>query len=178
MKVYVPFDPSQVVQILEHAYREGGPSYLRLGRNPVPSIVNQDIGFNPQGPVRMARGEHLTMVACGIPSFMAYEAMIELREMGITVDLFLVTTLKPFQGDGIVQSLQKTGRLVTIEEHNLYGGLRSAVLEHLSGKLDLQTDHVAIEDSYGATGPYMELLAEYGISTRHIIQKSTQLVQQ
>jgi transketolase len=177
MKVYVPFDPSHIGQILEHILKEGGPAYIRLSRNPVPSISQQEIGFHPDMPVRAAKGAHLTMVACGIPSYMAYEAVAELKKKGFETDLFLVTTLKPFRGEGIRQSLEKSGRLLTIEEHTVIGGLRSAVLENTGGDLSYQAEYIAIDDTYCGTGPYLELLGKYGISKKHIIQKAIKLLQ-
>lgn len=177
MKVYVPYSPVQIKSLLEIALNSGGPAYLRLSRNPVPTFEFAGDARDPGATCHISVGQDLTMVACGIPSFMAFEAAIELERLGMHADLFLVTSLKPFQGKAVYESLARTGRLLTIEEHNKIGGLRSAVLEHIHGGITFKSEFIAIDDIYTETGPYLELMDKFGISTGEIIRKSKRLIE-
>lgn len=177
MKIYVPYAPAQIHALLDNALKFGGPAYIRLSRNPMPAVEFSRYATDPSATIRVTEGRHLTMVACGIPSFMAVEAAVELGKTGIEVDLFLVTSLKPFQGHKIYQSLHRSGRLLTIEEHNVIGGLRSAIMENVPGGLSFHSNYLAIDDTYTETGPYLELLEKYGISTGEIVRKSKQLIE-
>lgn len=176
MQVFVPFDPGQVKQILEHALEVDGPIYIRLSRNPVPTLPSDNLDFYFNRPTQFFSGDDLTMVVSGIPTFMAYQAAAELEKAGHGTDLFGVTTLKPFNGKEIYTSLKKTGKLLTIEEHTRVGGLRSAILENMPDEISIRADQISIDDTYCESGPYMELLEKYGISTTRIIEKSSKLI--
>lgn len=176
MQVIVPFDPAQVRQSLEYAIKADGPVYIRLCRNPVPSIPHNNRDFSIDQPIQLSVGDDLTMVVCGVPTFMACQAVEELRDAGHGIDLFALTTLKPFTGDPVYRSLEKTGKLLTIEEHSRIGGLRSAVLENVPNGLPIRSGHIAINDTYCESGPYLDLMEKYGISPASIIQKSINLI--
>jgi transketolase len=176
MQVIVPFDPVQVKQSLEHALQVEGPVYIRLCRNPVPSLQHENKHFHFNQPNQLRSGNDITMVVSGIPAYMAFQAAGELEKAGPGTDLFAVTTLKPFNGKEIYSSLRKTGNLLTIEEHNRVGGLRSAILEKMPDGISIRSDQISIDDTYCESGPYMELMEKYGISTTRIIEKSSKLI--
>jgi transketolase len=177
MQVFVPFDPRQIKQILEHALEFDGPIYIRLCRNPVPSLPFDFQHFHFNRPTHCSSGDDLTMVVCGVPAFMAYQAAGALEKAGHGIDLFAVTTLKPFNGKEIYNSLKRTGKLLTIEEHTRVGGLRSAILENMPDEISICTDHISVDDTYCESGPYLELMEKYGISPTRIIEKSRKLIE-
>ncbi|UCD30608.1 MAG: 1-deoxy-D-xylulose-5-phosphate synthase [Planctomycetota bacterium] len=176
MTVIVPADGIEVRQAIQAALGRNGPTFIRLCRNPTPILFENDPPLQI-GKIRKIRdGSDLTIGVCGVPTFMALEATEQLAVEGISVDLLNISTLKPMDAEALIASATKTGRVLTVEEHNIHGGLGSAVAEVLSRHAPTKTDFVAIEDRFAESGDYMELMAKYGISTEAIIQKAKALL--
>ena len=176
MTVLVPSDAIEVSQALEQGLCKNGPTYIRLSRNPTPVL------FDGKPPLRVGHirkvndGGDITIAVCGVPVFMAIEAVERLSKKGVSADLLVISTLKPMDIETLTASVSKTRRVLTVEEHSIIGGLGSAVAEVLAKHCPARMDFVGIDDRFAESGPYMELMAKYGISVEAIVQKSLSLL--
>lgn len=176
MAVVVPADGVEVRQALEAALRRDGPTYIRMCRNPTP-VLFADAAPLEIGRVRKLReGADLTIAVCGIPTYMALEAAERLAGCGIFADLLEISTVKPIDEHALVESVRKTGRVLTVEEHSVIGGLRSAVAETLGHLAPAPMDFIGVHDRFPESGPYMELLHKFGISAGEIESRARALV--
>lgn len=178
LAVVVPADGVEVAQALEAALRRDGPTYIRICRNPTPVLFEGTSPF-ALGQIRKLReGTDVTIAVCGVPTFMAIEATERLAAEGIAVDLLEVATLKPLDVETLAASARRTGRVLTVEEHTIHGGLGSAVAEALARDTPTRTDFLGLEDCFAESGDYLKLLAKYGISATHIEQRARRLASQ
>ncbi len=178
MVVVAPADAVELVQALEAALRRDGPTFIRLCRNPTPVLFE---GAPPLeiGKIRKLRGgDDLTIGVCGVPTFMALEACETLARDGIMADLLEISTIKPMDGATLAASVRKTGRILTVEEHTIRGGLGGAVAEALGRLAPARMRFIGIEDRFPESGDYMQLLAKYGISAAHIEEAARALVKE
>ncbi len=158
MAVVVPGDPVEVKAALEQALQRNGPTYIRLGRNPSPALF-EDAPPLKIGKIRKLRdGADITLVVCGIPTYMAIEAAELLAGLGVEADLLEVSTLKPIDHESLATSARKTGCVVSIEEHNVIGGLGSAVSEVLARHAPAKMDFIGVQDRFTESGDYLPLL--------------------
>ena len=172
LTVMVPGDAVEVGQCMEAALNQAGPTYLRLSRNPTPVLFDKAAAFETGKIRQIKNGTDITLAVCGVPTFIAIEAAEKLETMGISVDLLEVSTLKPMDKDRLIQSVSKTQKIVTVEEHTIHGGLGSAVAEVLAREYPVKMEFVGIHDTFTETGPYPDLLTKYGISVENIINKA------
>ena len=129
------------------------------------------------GHIRKLRdGGDLTIAVCGVPTFMAIEAAERLAAEGIAVDLLEVSTIKPLDEEALAASARKTGRVLTVEEHSVRGGLGSAVAEVLARLAPARMEFIGVEDSFAESGEYMALLAKYGLSADDIEREARRMV--
>jgi len=176
MTVIVPADAVELKQALEQSLCHNGPTFIRACRNPTPVLFENGPPLEI-GKIRKVRsGSDLTICVCGVPTFMAVEAAEQLAKEGISVDLLEVSTLKPMDVETLVTSASKTGRVLTVEEHSIIGGLGGAVAEMLGRHCPVRMDFVGIEDRFAESGPYIPLLAKYGISQEAIMRKARTLL--
>lgn len=176
MTVYVPADATEIKPAMKWALRHNGPTYIRLSRNPTPVLFKDEPPLE-FGKIRKVRkGSDLTIAVCGIPAYMAIEATEKLATEGISVDLIEVPCLKPLDTDTLVESVARTGRILTVEEHNIIGGLAGAVAEALGKAHPTRMDYVGVDDRFAESGDYIDLMAKYGISTDAIVQKAKALL--
>ncbi|MSU69849.1 MAG: 1-deoxy-D-xylulose-5-phosphate synthase [Opitutaceae bacterium] len=176
LTVVVPGDPVEVKAALEQALRRPGPTYLRLGRNPSPVLFEHEPPLEIERIRRLRTGGDLTIAVCGIPTYLAIEAAAELARHGIAVDLLEISTLKPMDAEALVASVRRTGRVLTVEEHSVIGGLGSAVAECLARRHPVPMDFIGVQDRFTESGDYLQLLGKYGISTAHIVEKARRLL--
>lgn len=176
MAVVIPADGIEVRQALEAALRRDGPTYIRISRNPVP-VLFADAAPLEIGRIRQLReGTGLTIAVCGVPTYMALEAADRLAGGGIRADVLEVSTVKPIDEAALVNSVRKTGRVLTVEEHSVIGGLGSAVAETLGRLAPAPMDCIGVSDRFPESGPYLELLRKFGISTDEIESRARRLV--
>jgi len=176
MEVIVPADNRQAGQALEYALTRKNPVYIRLNRNEMPDLPAAK-NFASGEPVVLKNGYGVTIAANGITATMCLDAAALLAKDGIDAEVLSVPFVKPCGGKGLAASVQKTGYLVTVEEHNIVGGFAGACLEKLCAEgLCFGFDAVGIEDTFTETGPYDELLAAYGLSAKAIAKKAKKLV--
>lgn len=176
MNVLVAPGAPAVKPLLQLALELKEPVYLRLCRNPLPAFQVDDRFPFSENTWKVSNGKDITIVVCGVPSYMALEAGKQLANDGISSDIFVVCSLKPFYAQELIASIEKTKRVLTIEEHGIIGGLRSALLENCPTALSFELDSIAINDAYGETGPYDELLEKHGLSVKNIINKCLRLI--
>lgn len=168
MTVINPCDYNQTkaatVAIADHH----GPVYLRFGRPSWPVFIPEDIPFEIGKALHLHRGSDVTVLATGHMVWYALEATRELLSTGISVDLINIHTIKPLDEAAIVNSVQKTGCVVTCEEHNRIGGLGDSVAQVLSRYFPAPQEYIAVDDSFGESGKPEELLVKYGLTATDI----------
>ncbi len=177
MEVIVPSDAHQAELALEYALNVKKPVYIRLNRNEMPDIETNEKEFYQAKAVLCRSGRDVTIAANGITASMAMEAAGILHEKGIEAEVFSVPFVKPLDCSSIFASAEKTGALVTVEEHLLAGGFSSALAEKaFTSSFKVKTDTIGIDDKFGETGPYNTLLAKYGLSAEAIASRVENLL--
>ncbi len=163
MTVIVPADDTEAKAAVRAAYEADGPVYLRLGRLAAPVIHGDDYKFQIGKAVVEREGTDVTVVACGLMVGSALEAAEALAAKGISCEVINMATIKPLDEETLLASAKKTGKVVTVEEHSVIGGLGSAVCDVLSAKLPTPVKKVGVQDVFGESGPAVDLLAKYGL---------------
>lgn len=162
MTVIVPSDDIEAKAAVKAAYEMQGPVYLRFGRLAVPVINDRpDYHFEIGKGILLREGSDLTIVATGLEVGYALEAADRLAEDGIHAEVINIHTIKPLDEDLIIASAKKTGKVVTVEEHSIIGGLGSAVSDVLSENLPTPVHKIGVRDTFGESGPALELLKKY-----------------
>lgn len=146
-----------------------GPVYLRFGRPKVPNFTPENQRFEIGKAIRLNTGSDVTVIATGHLVWKSIEAARSLAEEGISVDLINIHTIKPLDEEAILESVGRTGRVVTAEEHQRNGGLGDAVAQTLARHLPSPMEYVAVNDSFGESGTPDQLMAKYGIDTPDVI---------
>lgn len=163
MTVINPCDDVEARAAVKAAYEIDGPVYLRFGRLAAPVLNKEDYKFEVGKGVTMREGKDLTIVATGLMVSSALEAAEKLAQDGIEATVINIHTIKPLDEDLIVESAKTTGKVVTVEEHSVIGGLGSAVCDCLSAKCPTPVTKIGVQDVYGHSGPAVELLKEFGL---------------
>ena len=172
MVVINPSDDVEARAAVKAAYEHVGPVYMRFGRLAVPVINDrEDYKFELGKGVVLREGKDLTIVATGLPVSNCLEAAEKLAADGIDAKVINIHTIKPLDEELIVEAAKATGKVVTVEEHSVIGGLGSAVCDVLSEKAPTLVLKIGINDTYGESGPALELIAKYGLDTESIYQK-------
>jgi len=169
MTVIVPCDYNQTKAATIAIADYEGPVYLRFGRPKWANFTAEDQTFEIGKAQVLAEGTDVSIIACGHLVWMAVEAAKMLAEKGISVDLINMHTIKPLDEAAIIKSLEKTGCVVTAEEHQANGGLGDSVANVASRNCPVPHEYVAVMDSFGESGKPTDLLAKYGLSTGHIV---------
>ncbi len=179
MTVIVPADDVEAKAAVEAAINHEGPVYLRFGRAAVPVINNNDgYKFEIGKGVVLKEGKDVTIVATGTCVSSALEAAEKLAADGIDAEIINIHTIKPLDGDLIVASAKKTGKVVTVEEHSIIGGLGGAVSEVLSEKQPTKVCRIGMNDVYGESGTASGLLEKYGLDGNGVYAKVKAFVQE
>ena len=154
------------------AYEHQGPVYLRFGRLAVPVINDRpDYKFEIGKGVVLREGKDLTIIATGLPVSNCLEAAEKLAADGIDAKVINIHTIKPLDEELVVAAAKETGKVVTVEEHSVIGGLGSAVCDVLAEKAPTKVMKIGINDTFGESGPAVELLKKYGLDTDSIYEK-------
>ena len=169
MVVINPSDDIEAKEAVKAAYDHYGPVYLRFGRLPVPVINDRpDYKFELGKGIVLREGKDLTIVATGLEVNEALIAAEKLAGEGIEAEVINIHTIKPLDEELIVSSAKKTGKVVTVEEHSVIGGLGSAVCDVLSAKCPTPVLKIGVQDTYGESGPALELIKKYGLDSEGI----------
>lgn len=153
-----------------------GPVYLRFGRPKVANFTPENGEFHIGKAVHLQEGNDVTIVATGHLVWEALEAAKELNEKGITADVINIHTIKPLDEKAIIDSVKKTGCVVTAEEHNFLGGLGESVARTLAQHHPAPQEFVATQDTFGESGTPAQLLEKYGLNAANIVAKATAVV--
>jgi len=164
MTVIVPSDDVEAKAAVRAALELNGPVYLRFGRAAVPVInTGADYKFEIGKGVKLREGKDVTIVATGICVDSAIKAAEKLAADGIEADVINIHTIKPIDKDIILESAKKTGKVVTVEEHSVIGGLGSAVCDVLAEEYPCKVKKIGMNDMFGESGPAGALVAKYGL---------------
>ena len=170
MKVIVPADSTEMKAALEEALTAKGPTYIRACRNPTPLLEVSGAAFKTGKGRVLIEGTDCTIAAAGIPVVMAIEAAEKLKAEGISAEVLDIHTVKPIDDELLAASANKTGAVVTAEEHTVQGGFGSAVAESLSKSCPVPVEYIGIQDTFTESGPYDTLIAKYGLTTEAIVE--------
>lgn len=177
MTVIVPSDDVEARAAVKASAQLDGPVYLRFGRAPVEVINDQeDYHFEIGKGVLLKEGSDVTIVATGICVNESLKAAKMLEQDGINAEVINIHTIKPIDSDIIVKSAQKTGLVVTCEEHSVIGGLGSAVADVLTEKLPTKMKKIGMNDVYGESGTYAQLMAKYELDAEGIYKQVKEYV--
>lgn len=176
MVVLQPCDSNQARLIAKMAYEHDGPVYIRTSREPVENITSQADSIEFGKIQTLAQGKDLCIVASGMMTCLAKQALDILKANGVSASLVNVHTIKPFDKEGIVSAVRKCGgKVLVCEESNMVCGLTEAVAGSLVEEDGIKISHVAIEDRFGQSGATAELLEAYGITKENIADKAMEL---
>lgn len=170
MVVLNPSDDIEAKAAVRAALEHDGPVYLRFGRAAVPVIHEENMTFEIGKGERLREGSDLTIIATGLCVAPCLEAAERLAGEGISAEVLNICSIKPLDADLIIASAQKTGRVVTAEEHSVIGGLGGAVAECLSEAHPVKMKRIGIYDRFGESGPASELIKKYGLDADGIHQ--------
>ena len=176
MTIINPADDTEAKAAVRAACEHKGPVYLRFGRLGVPVIFGDDYKFEIGKGVLLAEGEDVTLVATGLLVEMALKAKELLANEGISAEVINIATIKPLDTDLIVKSAKKTGKVITVEEHNIIGGLGEAVCAALSENCPTPVKRIGVNDEFGHSGPAKELLKQFGLSAENIVKTAEDFV--
>lgn len=172
MVVINPCDDVEARAAVKAAYAYAGPVYLRFGRLAIPVINDADTyQFQIGKGVVLKEGADVTILATGLEVNEAVEAEKMLAADGISAELINIHTIKPLDTELVTSSARKTGKVVTVEEHSIIGGLGSAVSEVLSEQAPTRMLRIGVNDVFGESGPATELIAKYGLDAESIYKK-------
>ena len=172
MTIINPSDDVEAKAAVKAAYEMEGPVYLRFGRLAVPVINDRDdYKFEIGKGVVLKEGTDLTLIATGLEVAESLAAAEKLEADGISVEVINMHTIKPLDVDLVVRSAAKTGKVVTVEEHSIIGGLGSAVAEVLAEKQPAKLLRIGVEDRFGESGPALKLLEKYELDAAGIYKK-------
>lgn len=176
MTVLVPADGPEAKNAVKAAADYEGPVYIRLGRSGVPTITDADVPFVIGKGRVMREGADVTLIGCGMMVAKALEAADVLAAEGVNAAVIDMSTIKPIDRELIVEWAKKTGAIVTAEEHNVIGGLGSAVAEVLVEEVLVPMERVGIEDVFGESGTGGELVEKYRLTAEHIVEKAKRAI--
>lgn len=172
MTVINPADAVEARLAIKAAAEINGPVYMRFGRSAVPVVFDENYKFEIGKAAVLKDGSDVTIIASGITVEMALEAYEMLEKEGISARIVNMATIKPIDADAIVESANKTGCIVTCEEHNIIGGLGSAVAEVVCEKCPVPMLRVGIADKFGRSGSVEDLLERYKLTPAEIVAKA------
>ena len=169
MVVASPSDDIEAKAMVAAAYEHQGPVYMRFGRLAVPVINDRpDYKFELGKGIVLREGKDLTIIANGLCVAPALEAAEKLAADGIDAKVVNIHTIKPLDEELVVAAAKETGKVVTVEEHSIIGGLGGAVCECLAEKAPVPVKRIGIHDVFGESGPAVELLHKYGLDAEGI----------
>lgn len=168
MNVTVPCDAVEADAIIKRAAEDTDPWYIRLGRPKLPIVYAEGAKFELGKANQLRDGSDVTLVACGLmvePTLRAAEA---LAAEGVSAQVLNMATIKPLDEDALLRAAAETGAIVCAEEHNVIGGLGSAVARTLALHRPTPMEQVGIADTFGQSGPWQALLETYGLTTEAV----------
>lgn len=176
MTVICPADDVEAKQAVKAAYALDGPVYLRFGRLAVPVFHSDDYKFEIGKGEVITEGTDVTIIANGLMVAEAIEAEKLLKADGISAEIINIATIKPLDKELVVNSAKKTGKVITVEEHSIIGGLGEAVCAALSEECPTPVRRIGVNDEFGHSGPAKDLLKQFGLSAENIYKVAKEFV--
>lgn len=176
MRVVVPADSVETREVIRAIGGDlDGPIYVRLARADFP-VIYEECDFRLGKAQILKEGDDVTIFAIGLMVANSLDAADIFEKKGISVEVVNVSTIKPIDGDTIVKSAKKTGKALTVEEHNVIGGLGSAVAEVLSESYPVPLKRMGMDDEFGESGPAYELVEHFGLAPEDIAKEAEEFV--
>jgi transketolase len=177
MTVIVPADGIETKLAIRAAASYDGPVYVRLGRNKVPTIFDENYRFCIGKGVQLRAGSDLTFIGTGLMTAQALSAAETLSELGISARVIHMPTIKPIDEEIIIAAARETGAIVTAEEHSIIGGLGGAVSEVLCDCFPAPVKRVGLNDRFGLSGKADELLKYFGLMPEDLVKAAKEVLQ-
>jgi transketolase len=168
MTVVQPVDAAEMRSTLRYAARHRGPMYIRVGRDPVPQFVPEGYEFELGRSLTLREGTDLTLIAYGDLMGNTLAAAEALAKRGLQARVINMSSLKPVDHAAIVKAAKETGRIVTVDNHNIYGGLGSAVAEVLSEEYPVRLKRIGVRDIFGKSGTNAQMEKRFGLRAEDI----------
>lgn len=176
MVVVVPCDAEEARKAVHEAAKINGPVYIRLGREKYPVITTNKTSFKIGKAEVFKDGKDVAIIACGICVIEAMKAALVLEKEGISAMVINCHTIKPLDKKTIINAAKKTKAIVTVEEHEVNGGLGSAVAELLSQEFPVKMKIIGVNDKFGESGKATELMEYYGLTTKNIMKETKDIL--
>lgn len=177
MVIINPSDDIEARAAVKAAYEHDGPVYMRFGRLAIPVINDRpDYKFELGKGITLKEGKDVTIIATGLCVGESLEAAKLLAEEGIDAEVINIHTIKPLDTDLVAASAKKTGKVVTVEEHSIIGGLGGAVCEALSENAPTKVMRIGVNDRFGESGPGAALIKVFGLDAESIVEKVKRFV--
>lgn len=177
MTVIMPADYWSARKLIDAAYHYPGPVYLRFTRDPIPVIYQETDTFEIGRAREVLAGTDATVIVNGDVLSLAMQAVTELKEEGISVRLIDMHTIKPLDKKAVLEAIHETGRIVTIEDHNIINGLGSAVAEVMAEEGKGRLKRMGVQDRFGESGPYELLMADNSVTVAEVKKNVRALLQ-
>mgnify|MGYP004538252163 FL=1 len=177
MTIINPADDIEARLAVFAAAEHNGPVYMRFGRLAVPRVFDESYKFEIGKGVYLNKGTDVTVIATGLLVERAIQAVELLKNEGISASLINMATIKPIDREIIIDAAKTTGCIVTAEEHNIIGGLGSAVAEVVAEECPVPVLRVGVEDTFGKSGPALELLEIFGLNAQNIVAKAKKAIE-
>ncbi len=176
MTVIVPADGAETYKAIKAIAKYKGPCYVRLGRSDVPLVTSMETPFEVGKASILKEGSDITLAACGQMVAICLEAAEDLESQGISAEVLNVSTIKPLDKEAIAKSVEKTGCIVTAEEHSIEGGLGSAVCEFLCETYPVPQQRIGTPACFGESGESEALMKKYGLTKEHVVEASEKVI--
>lgn len=177
MRVIVPADYYETKEVIKYIANTPGPFYVRLTRSASPVVFNPDYRFNPNEYSVLKQGSDVAILATGIMTHTALLSAQQLQAQGISASVINIHSIKPVLSEQIAQIAQTHRAIVTAEEHNVVGGMGSAIAESLAKTCPVPMEFVGMQDIFGESGKPEELLEKYHMMPTDIIQAVQKVLQ-
>ncbi len=179
MRVYLPCDVRQTRWLMEHLVVDDKPAYIRVGRNAVASVYeeNDSTNFTFDKSTEVRHGNDVTIIACGEMVYPAVRASDALREKGVNcrvVDMFCV---KPLDCEAVDRAARETGKILTVEEHSIFGGLSALICQRVAQNHNCTVKCLALPDEPIVTGNSQEVFSHYGLNEEGLVNAVSELLQ-
>lgn len=176
MTVIVPADAVEAEKAIIAEVYQAGPAYVRLNRVKTPIIFDNDYEFRYDKSVELMYGSDLTIIATGTMVHKALDAAKILAKENISVCVHNLHTIKPIDKKSIIKEAKRTGKILTVEEHSIYGGLGSAIAEVLVENYPVPMKIIGVNDKFGESGKYNELIKKYCLTEMNIVKLVKEMV--
>jgi len=177
LHIVFPCDVAQTIALTRQLVNYPYPVYVRMGRGAVPDVYeNSDVPFEIGKAITLHKGNDITIIGTGETVFYCFEAASELKKQGVEARVIDMHTLKPLDVEVIIKAAKETGKIITVEEHSLFGGLGSAVAEVVVQNQVVPMRIIAIPDENAVNGSSIEIFRHYGLTKENIVKEALQLV--